>query len=139
LIYHTEIHHLPKQILIHNLNKNDLIEDAFGWVDMMANQVQEQYIFVLKSGLDDWDIPLSSDDDEQQKPISPQKPVKPQNTKNLNTKRTNKSSPNKPKQTSLIFLKDGDGNNADNLEEEHEIVYTKSSVTDHDENDSDDE
>eukprot|EP01083_Nonionella_stella_P005658 16355_1 len=51
-------------ININNLNKHDLIEDAFGWVKMLANQVQEQYIFVLKSGLDDWDKPLSSTDDD---------------------------------------------------------------------------
>lgn len=55
----------------HNLNKNDLIEDAFGWVKMIANQVQEQYIFVLKSGLDDWDQPLSSSSSDDQPQPTP--------------------------------------------------------------------
>ena len=58
-------------INLNNLNKNDLIEDAFGWVKMIANQVQEQYIFVLKSGLDDWDQPLSSSEDDEQEQKQP--------------------------------------------------------------------
>jgi len=54
---------------LHRLNERDLIQDAFGWVEMMANQVHSQFVFVLKSGLDDWDQPLSSsDDDHQQRP-----------------------------------------------------------------------
>eukprot|EP01084_Bolivina_argentea_P284913 488435_1 len=99
-----------------NLNKNDLIEDAFGWVKMIANQVQEQYIFVLKSGLDDWDKPLSSEDE----PIITQTPVKITPKKNIN----NISKKSHQKQTSLIFLRDDDKNNNEEEEqEEHINIY----------------
>ena len=82
-------------INIHNLNKNDLIEDAFGWVKMIANQVQEQYIFVLKSGLDDWDQPLSSSDDEDQHP-----PIPKSSPSKHSQIISNPNNPNRAKQTS---------------------------------------
>ena len=41
LIDLPHLKNMSNNINLHNLNKNDLIEDAFGWVKMTANQVQE--------------------------------------------------------------------------------------------------
>jgi len=38
------------------------MEDAFAWIEMIANQVKAQYCFVLKSGIENWDDPIDTDE-----------------------------------------------------------------------------
>lgn len=42
-----------------------LMKDAFGFVSMIANQLQKQYIFVFKSNLENWNEPLPLTSEEE--------------------------------------------------------------------------
>merc|ERR1712228_31911 len=88
---------------------------------MMANQVQTQYIFVLKSGLDDWDKPLLSESSDDEIPA--------QHTK------FNKIS---GKKTSLISITEEDKQNEIEQEEEQPITVYPQQQNDDDENEEND-
>ena len=112
-----DLPHNPKcnQLHLQNVCKHDLIEDAFGWVQMLANQVQTQFIFVLKSGLDDWDKPLGGANEMSESSLG------------VGVGHENAYNKISGKKTSLIFIKEDEEEEKNgNHDEEHEVtVYAQ--------------